>query len=254
MRVVLELRKDAIAEVILNNLYKYTQLQDTFGIYNLALVNKQPTLLTLKKLIELYLEHRIEVIRRRTEFELKKAKARMHILEGLRIAQQNIDEVVRIIRASQDTDIAKISLIERFDLSEIQAQSIVDMRLRQLTNLEIDKIENEYQELVITAADLEDILAKRERQLEIILNRLDEINDKFGDERRTSIRSEEHTSELQSRPHLVCRLLLEKKKKKNNKKQRESENSDLGGGVCVTEDDLSAPGASTRELGCRPAT
>lgn len=187
MRVVLELRKDAIAEVILNNLYKYTQLQDTFGIYNLALVNKQPTLLTLKKLIELYLEHRIEVIRRRTEFELKKAKARMHILEGLRIAQQNIDEVVRIIRASQDTDIAKKSLIERFDLSEIQAQSIVDMRLRQLTNLEIDKIENEYQELVITAADLEDILAKRERQLEIILNRLDEINDKFGDERRTSI-------------------------------------------------------------------
>lgn len=188
MRVVIELKRDAVSEVILNNLYKYTQLQDTFSIYNLALVNRtQPTLLTLKDLITSFIEHRIEVIRRRTEFDLKKAKARMHILEGLRIAQQNIDEVVKIIRGSVDTDSAKASLMERFGLSDIQAQSIVDMRLKQLTNLEIDKIEKEYQELLVTIADLEDILAKRERQLEIILNRLDEINDKFGDDRRTSI-------------------------------------------------------------------
>lgn len=188
MRVVIELKRDAVSEVILNNLYKYTQLQDTFSIYNLALVNRtQPKLLTLKDLITSFIEHRVEVIRRRTEFELKKAKARMHILEGFRIAQQNIDEVVKIIRASQDTDAAKAALMERFGLSEIQSQSIVDMRLKQLTNLEIDKIEKEYEELLLTIADLEDILAKRERQIEIILNRLDEINDKFGDERRTSI-------------------------------------------------------------------
>lgn len=188
MRVVIELKRDGVSEVILNNLYKYTQLQDTFSIYNLALVNRtQPTLLTLKDLINAFVEHRIEVIRRRTEFDLKKAKARMHILEGLRIAQQNIDEVVKIIRGSKDTESAKQALIDRFGLSDIQSQSIVDMRLKQLTNLEIDKIETEYQELVLTIADLEDILAKRERQLKIILDRLDEINDKFGDERRTAI-------------------------------------------------------------------
>lgn len=188
MRVVIELKRDVVSDVILNNLYKYTQLQDTFSIYNLALVNRtQPKLLTLKELISYYIEHRIEVIRRRTEYDLKKAKDRMHILEGLRIAQQNIDEVVKIIRGSQDIDSAKSALMERFALSEIQAQSIVEMRLKQLTNLEIDKIEKEYQELILLIADLEDILAKRERQLEIILTRLDEICDKFGDDRRTSI-------------------------------------------------------------------
>lgn len=187
MRIVIELKKDVLPEVILNNLYKYTQLQDTFSIYNLALVKRQPTLLSLKDLINHYIEHRLEIIQRRTEFDLKKAKARLHILEGLRIAQQNIDEVVAIIRAARGTEDAKNKLIERFSLSDIQAQAIVDMRLRQLTGLEIEKIENEYRDLVVTIADLEDILARRERRLEIILTRLDEIVEKFGDDRRTSI-------------------------------------------------------------------
>ncbi len=188
MRIVIELKRDAISEVILNNLYKFTQLQDTFSIYNLALVNRtQPTLLPLKDLIRHYVDHRLDVILRRTEFDLRKAQARMHILEGLRIAQQNIDEVVAIIKGAKSTDDAKSKLMERFSLSDIQAQSIVDMRLKQLTGLEIEKIENEYQELKLTIADLEDIIASRERRIAIVLQRLDEIADKFGDDRRTAI-------------------------------------------------------------------
>ncbi|MDR1760505.1 MAG: DNA gyrase subunit A [Fibrobacter sp.] len=187
MRIVIELKKDAMPEVILNNLYKYTQLQDTFSIYNLALVKRQPTVLTLKELIEHYIEHRLEVIDRRTRFELKNAKARLHILEGLRIAQQNIDEVVALIKSASGTDDAKKKLIERFTLSEIQANAIVEMRLRQITGLEIEKIENEYRELVARITDLEDILSRRERRLEILLSRLDEVTEKYGDERRTGI-------------------------------------------------------------------
>jgi len=187
MRIVIELKRDAVAEVVQNNLYKYTQLQDTFSIYNLALVKRQPTLLTLKDMCVHYIEHRHEIVVRRTEHDLKKAKERAHILEGLRIAQQNIDEVVRTIRSSPDTDTAKQRLRDSFGLSEIQAQAIVDMRLRALTGLEIDKIENEYQELLKTIARFEEILGSRELRMAIIEKRLDEVLEKFGDERRTTI-------------------------------------------------------------------
>ena len=187
IRIVIELRRDAVGEVVLNNLFKYTQLQTTFSIYNLALVNNLPKLLTLKDLVQIYIDHRLDVVTRATEFDLKKAKARLHIIEGLRIATQNIDEVVQIIKSSKTTEIAKQNLQERFSLDEIQSQAIVDMRLSQLTGLNLEKLEAEYNELIVTVADLEDILAKRERRIAIILKRLDEIVDKFGDERRTTI-------------------------------------------------------------------
>ena len=187
IRIVIELRRDAVGEVVLNNLFKYTQLQTTFSIYNLALVNNLPKLLTLKDLVQIYIDHRLDVVTRATEFDLKKAKARLHIIEGLRIATQNIDEVVQIIKSSKTTEIAKQSLQDRFSLDEIQSQAIVDMRLSQLTGLNLEKLEAEYNELKLTVADLEDILAKRERRIAIILKRLDEIVDKFGDERRTTI-------------------------------------------------------------------
>lgn len=187
MRVVVELKKDAFPEVVQNNLYKYTQCQETFGVNNLALVKREPKLLTLKELIVHYVEHRHEIILRRTEFDLKKAAARAHILEGLRIAQQNIDEVVRIIRAAADREIAKKDLRDKFDLSEIQAQAIVDMRLGQLTGLEIDKIEKEYNELMVLIADLESILASYERRMQIVIERLEEVTARYGDERRTAI-------------------------------------------------------------------
>ena len=187
IRIVIELRRDAVGEVVLNNLYKYTQLQTTFSIYNLALVNNLPKLLTLKDLIQIYIDHRMDVVTRATQFDLNKAKARLHIIEGLRIATQNIDEVVQIIKSSKTTEIAKQSLQDRFGLDEIQSQAIVDMRLSQLTGLNLEKLEAEYNELIATVADLEDILAKRERRIAIILKRLDEVVDKFGDERRTTI-------------------------------------------------------------------
>ena len=187
VRIVIELRRDAVGEVVLNNLFKYTQLQTTFSIYNLALVNNLPKLLTLKDLIQIYIDHRMDVVTRATQFDLNKAKARLHIIEGLRIATQNIDEVVQIIKSSKTTEIAKQSLQDRFSLDEIQSQAIVDMRLSQLTGLNLEKLEAEYNELKLTVADLEDILQKRERRIAIILKRLDEIVDKFGDERRTTI-------------------------------------------------------------------
>jgi len=187
MRIVIELKRDAVAEVVKNNLYKFTQLQDTFGVNNMVIVNRRPMMVNLKQLIEYYIEHRHEIVVRRTQHDLKKAKDRAHILEGLRIAQQNIDEVVRIIRASSDAENAKKTLRETFALSEIQAQAIVDMRLRSITNLEIDKIEAEYQELIKTIADYEDILANKERRMAIVLARLDEVVAKYGDERRTTI-------------------------------------------------------------------
>ncbi len=187
VRIVIELRRDAVGEVVLNNLFKYTQLQTTFSIYNLALVNNLPKLLTLKDLIQIYIDHRMDVVTRATQFDLNKAKARLHIIEGLRIATQNIDEVVQIIKSSKTTEIAKQSLQDRFNLDEIQSQAIVDMRLSQLTGLNLEKLEAEYNELIATVADLEDILQKRERRIAIILKRLDEIVDKYGDERRTTI-------------------------------------------------------------------
>ena len=187
MRIVIEMRKDVVAEVVLNNLFKNTQLQTTFSIYNLALVNNLPKLLTLKDLIQVYVDHRLEVITRSTQFDLNKAEARLHIIEGLRIATQNIDEVVQIIKSSPTTEAAKTALQDRFNLDEIQSQAIVDMRLAQLTGLNLEKLENEYNELVATVADLKDILEKRERRVKIMLDRLDAIVDKCGDDRRTSI-------------------------------------------------------------------
>lgn len=187
MRVVVELRKDVMTEVILNHLYKYTQLQDTFSIYNLALVKKQPTVLTLRDMIMHYVEHRHEIVVRKTQFELGKAEARAHILEGLRIAQANIDEVVKVIRGSSSQDEARKQLETRYELSEIQTAAIVAMRLGQLTQLDVNKIENEYQELMTKINDLKDILDNKDRRMKIITDRLDEIQTKFGDNRRTSI-------------------------------------------------------------------
>ena len=187
IRIVIELRRDAVGEVVLNNLFKYTQLQTTFSIYNLALVNNLPKLLTLKDLLQVYIDHRLDVITRATQFDLKKAAARLHIIEGLRIATQNIDEVVKIIRQSKTTEIAKQSLQDRFSLDEIQSQAIVDMRLAQLVGLNIEKLEAEYNELIATVADLKDILEKRERRIAIMLQKLDAVVDKYGDERRTTI-------------------------------------------------------------------
>ena len=187
IRIVIELRRDAVGEVVLNNLYKYTQLQTTFSIYNLALINNLPKVLTMKELLQVYIDHRLDVITRSTQFDLKKAEARLHIIEGLRIATQNIDEVVQIIKASKTTDIAKQSLQDRFGLDDIQSQAIVDMRLGQLTGLNLEKLEAEYNELVATVADLKDILVKRERRIAIMLERLDAVVAKYGDERRTTI-------------------------------------------------------------------
>jgi DNA gyrase subunit A len=187
IRIVIELRRDAVGEVVLNNLFKYTQLQTTFSIYNLALVNNLPKLLTLKDLLQVYIDHRLEVITRATQFDLKKAEARLHIIEGLRIATQNIDEVVKIIRQSKTTEIAKQSLQDRFSLDEIQSQAIVDMRLAQLVGLNIEKLEAEYNDLIATVADLKDILEKRERRIAIMLQKLDAVVEKYGDERRTTI-------------------------------------------------------------------
>ena len=187
IRIVIELRRDAVGEVVLNNLFKYTQLQTTFSIYNLALVNNLPKLLTLKDLLQVYIDHRLDVITRATQFDLKKAAARLHIIEGLRIATQNIDEVVKIIRQSKTTEIAKQSLQDRFSLDEIQSQAIVDMRLAQLVGLNIEKLEAEYNELIATVADLKDILEKRERRIAIMLEKLDAVVAKYGDERRTTI-------------------------------------------------------------------
>ncbi len=187
MRVVIEIRRDANADVILNNLYKYSSLQTTFGINILALVNGQPKVLSLKECLEHYLEHQIKIIKRRTAFELKRAEARAHILEGLRIALDHLDEVISLIRNSSTTEIARNGLIERFDLSEKQAQAILDMRLQRLTGLEREKIEEEYADLLELIKDLREILADEERVLEIIREELTDIKERFNDDRRTEI-------------------------------------------------------------------
>lgn len=187
MRIVMEVRKDANANVLLNNLYKHTALQTTFGINMLALVNGHPRVLNLKQCLQYYLDHQVVVIKRRTAFELRKAEARAHILEGLRIALDHIDEIIALIRGSQNTDIAREGLMTRFDLSEKQAQAILDMRLQRLTGLERDKIEAEYQELVALIAELKAILADEEKVLEIIREELLELKERFNDTRRTEI-------------------------------------------------------------------
>ncbi|WP_152657448.1 DNA gyrase subunit A [Oceanobacillus sp. CFH 90083] len=187
MRIVIELRRDANANVVLNNLYKHTSLQTTFGINMLALVDGRPKVLTIKQCLEYYLEHQKEIIKRRTAFELNKAEARAHILEGLRIALDHLDEVISLIRNSKTADIAREGLMERFKLSEKQAQAILDMRLQRLTGLEREKIEEEYKELQALIAELKAILADEEKVLEIIREELTEIKEKFSDERRTEI-------------------------------------------------------------------
>lgn len=187
MRIVMEIRKDANANVLLNNLYKQTALQTTFGINMLALVNGHPKVLNLKQTLQHYLEHQKVVIKRRTAFELRKAEARAHILEGLRIALDHLDAVISLIRSSRTTEIARQGLMDNFQLSEKQAQAILDMRLQRLTGLEREKIEEEYQELVKLIAELKAILADEEKVLEIIREELTEIKQKFNDERRTEI-------------------------------------------------------------------
>src|SRR5690554_2167543 len=187
MRIVYVLKRDAIPNIVLNRLFKFTALQSSFSVNNIALVNGRPQLLNLKELIHYFVEHRHEVVVRRTTYELRKAEERAHILEGLIIASDNIDEVIKIIRASSNADEAREKLIERFKLSEIQAKAIVEMRLRQLTGLEQDKLRSEYDELMLTIEDLKDILEKKDRRMEIIKTELEEVKSKYGDERRSII-------------------------------------------------------------------
>ncbi|HLS22718.1 MAG TPA: DNA gyrase subunit A [Pseudogracilibacillus sp.] len=187
MRIVMQLRRDVNANVLLNNLYKHTALQTTFGINMLALVDGTPRVLNLKEILHYYLQHQIEVIRRRTQFDLNRAEARAHILEGLRIALDHLDEVISLIRNSKTTEIARNGLMERFELSEKQAQAILDMRLQRLTGLEREKIEEEYAQLLETIKELKAILASEEKVLEIIREELLEIKEKYNDERRTEI-------------------------------------------------------------------
>lgn len=186
-RLVYVLKRDAIPNIVLNKLYKYTALQTSFSVNNIALVNGRPELLNLKDLIKHFVNHRHEVVVRRTQYELKKAEARAHILEGLIIASDNIDEVIKIIRASNNADEARESLMKRFDLSEIQAKAIVEMRLRQLTGLEQDKLRAEYEEIKKLIDDLKDILGDESRRMTIIKEELLEIKEKYGDERRSVI-------------------------------------------------------------------
>ena len=187
MRIVYILKRDAIPNIVLNKLYKYTQLQSSFSVNNIALVNGRPEMLNLKDLIHYFVEHRHDVVVRRTQFELRKAEERAHILEGLIIASDNIDEVIALIRSSSNADEARNKLIEKFELTEIQAKAIVEMRLRQLTGLEQDKLRGEYDELVKTIADLKDILDKKDRRMSIIKEELEQIKEKYGDERRSNI-------------------------------------------------------------------
>ena len=187
MRIVFEIKRDAIANVVLNKLYKYTSLQTSFSVNNICLVKGRPELLNLKSMISNFVEFRHEVVVRRTQYELRKAEERAHILEGLIIASDNIDEVIEIIKGSASPDKAKENLAERFGLSDIQTRAIVDMRLRQLTGLEQDKLRAEYDELMNTIADLKDILSNEPRRMEIIKSELIEIKNKYGDERRSVI-------------------------------------------------------------------
>jgi len=187
MRIVYILKRDAIPNIVLNTLFKYTALQSSFSVNNIALVKGRPQLLNVKEIITYFVEHRHEVVVRRTKFDLKKAEDRAHILEGLIIASDNIDEVISIIRGSSNADTARENLIERFKLSEIQAKAIVEMRLRQLTGLEQDKLRSEYDEILKTIEDLKDILANKDRRMGIIKDELLEVKEKYGDERRSEI-------------------------------------------------------------------
>ena len=187
LRIVVEVKRDAMANVILSKLFKYTPLQSSFGVNNVCLVNGRPMLLNLKQIIEEFIKFRLEVVVRRTNYDLKKAEERAHILEGLIIAIDNLDEVIKIIRGSATVEDAKNSLMSTFDLSELQAKAILEMRLQKLVSLEMDKLRNEYDELIVKINDLKDILESESRQREIIKEELREIKEKYGDERRTDI-------------------------------------------------------------------
>ena len=192
MRICIELRRDVNPNVILNQLYKHTQLQDTYGVIMLALVNNQPKVMNILDMLTYYLQHQEEVVTRRTKYELNKAEERAHILQGLLIALDHIDEVIRIIRSSANVQAAKTELIKQFNLSDVQAQAIVDMRLRALTGLEREKIENEYKELMEKIKHLKAILADKKLLLGVIKEEIILIRDKYGDERRTSIGFDEY--------------------------------------------------------------
>ncbi len=187
MRVVIETKRDAVPEVVLNQLYKQTQLQDTFGIILLALVDGTPKVMSLKELLEVFISFRLDVVVKRTEFDLKKAEARAHILEGLKIALKNIDKIVETIKKSKDPLTARQSLMDGFGLSEIQAQAILDMRLQRLTGLETDKIISEYKDIIQYIAELKGILESESKRMSIIKEELLEIKEKYGEERRTEI-------------------------------------------------------------------
>ena len=187
LRVVYDLKKDAVPNVVLNNLYKYTQLQSSFGVNNVALVKGRPQTLNLKQIISHFVDHRHNVVIRRTEYELREAERRLHLLEGYLIALDNIDEVINIIRSSQDPETARTRLMESFELTEIQARAILDMRLQRLTGLERDKIQKEYEEVQEQVKYLRQVLEERGLRMQIIKDELDEIKDKYGDERRTEI-------------------------------------------------------------------
>ena len=187
MRIVYILKRDSIPNIVLNKLYKYTSLQSSFSVNNIALVKGRPQMLNLKEMIHYFVEHRHDVVVRRTTYELRKAEERAHILEGLIIASDNIDEVISIIRASENPDIARANLINKFNLSEIQAKAIVEMRLRQLTGLEQDKLRTEFDELMKTISDLKNILDDKNKRMEIIKIELLEIKNKYGDVRRSNI-------------------------------------------------------------------
>jgi DNA gyrase subunit A len=187
LRIVYDLKRDALPNVVLNNLYKYTQLQSSFGVNNVALVHGRPMTLNLKELIKHFVDHRHEVVIRRTEYELAEALKRAHILEGLLIALDNLDEVINLIRSSRDPEIARAGLIERFQLSDIQARAILDMRLQRLTGLERDKIMKEYEEITALIAHLKEVLASEPLRMQIIKDELTEIKERYGDARRTNV-------------------------------------------------------------------
>ncbi|WPP50933.1 DNA gyrase subunit A [Catalinimonas niigatensis] len=187
MRIVYDLKKDAVPNVVLNNLYKYTQLQSSFGVNNVALVKGRPQTLNLKQIITHFVEHRHNVVVRRTQFELNEAEKRLHLLEGYLIALDNIDEVINIIRSSQDPETARTRLMESFELTEIQARAILDMRLQRLTGLERDKIQKEYEEVQSQVEYLRKVLEERDLRMQIIKDELDDLKDKYGDDRRTDI-------------------------------------------------------------------
>jgi DNA gyrase subunit A len=187
MRISIELRRDVKPQVVLNNLFKHTGLQSSFGVITLALVKGEPKVMNLQQVLSLYLEHQREVVRRRTQFDLNKAEARAHILEGLRIALDHLDQVIALIRGSATADVAREGLMTKFGLSQEQAQAILDMRLQRLTGLEREKIENEYQELQVLIAELRSILGDTVKLMSVIRKEILEVRERFGDERRTSI-------------------------------------------------------------------